>query len=71
MYGYTLQADDSVLAVGMSDGLLSIQHRKADTDVKLNTRARKKASYKYVLQKTHVPAQVRLYMYLLKYILTL
>ncbi|XP_013414421.1 U3 small nucleolar RNA-associated protein 15 homolog [Lingula anatina] len=49
--------DDSVIAVGMADGLLSVQHRKAEKETITTQKKKKKASYKYVLRgKTFVPS---------------
>ncbi len=54
------QPNDATLAVGMSDGLVSIQHRKLDVQrgAAPERPRHKKASYKYSL-KQHVPSKVR------------
>ena len=53
-----LQPDDSLVAVGTVEGLLSLQRRKPETEP-VKTR-RKPVSYRYGLRgKTYIPNRVR------------
>jgi hypothetical protein len=59
MYVIYLQKDDSLLAVGTVEGLLSLQRRKPDDEVTVKKPKKKTVSFRYGLRgKTIIPNKV-------------
>lgn len=58
--GLLFQPDDSVIAVGMTDGLLSTQHRKPESDSAPKVIKRRQMSYRYTIGKgaEYVPVRI-------------